>query len=128
MKQAIRKHLADFLAIVALFLLAVGVGAYILHNERLRFPLIEAKPTTVKVELPDAQAVQPGQGQTVRVAGVEIGDSQDRISFIIEAGREELLDLGLRNPLLNYRPSRARGVELIDELPTVAQLSTSTQP
>ena len=27
----------------------------------------------LKVELPDAQAVQPGQGQTVRVAGVEIG-------------------------------------------------------
>jgi Protein of unknown function (DUF4011) len=29
-----------------------------------------------------------------------------------------LLDLGLRNSLLNYRPSRARGVELIDELLT----------
>ena len=25
------------------------------------------------MELPDAQAVQPGQGQTVRTAGVEIG-------------------------------------------------------
>ena len=31
--------------------------------------------------------------------------------------RNELLDLGLRNPLLNYRPSRARGVEVVDELP-----------
>ena len=28
----------------------------------------------LKVELPNAQAVQPGQGQTVRVAGVEIGE------------------------------------------------------
>lgn len=45
-------------------------------------------------------------------------DSQDRISSIIEASREELLDLGLRNQLLNYRPSRAKGVEVVDELPT----------
>ena len=35
----------------------------------------------------------------------------------IEASRKELLDLGLRNPLLNYRPSRARGVQIVDERP-----------
>ena len=29
----------------------------------------------------------------------------------IEAARKELLDLGLRNPLINYRPLRAKGVE-----------------
>ncbi len=38
-------------------------------------------------------------------------------SSAIEASREELLDLGLRNPLLNHRASRARGVEVVDELP-----------
>jgi phospholipid/cholesterol/gamma-HCH transport system substrate-binding protein len=70
---AIRKHLADFLAVVALFLLGSGVAAYILSNQRLRFPLIEDKPFAVKLELANAQAVQPGQGQTVRSAGVEIG-------------------------------------------------------
>jgi hypothetical protein len=43
---------------------------------------------------------------------------QDKIPLVIEASREELLDLGLRNPLLSYRPSRARGVEVVDELPT----------
>jgi phospholipid/cholesterol/gamma-HCH transport system substrate-binding protein len=73
MTRAIRKHLGDFLAILALFLLALGIGAYILHQERLRFPFVEEQPFTLKVELPDAQAVQPGQGQTVRVAGVEVG-------------------------------------------------------
>ena len=73
MTRAIRKHLGDFIAIVALFALAMGIGAYILSNQRLRFPLVEDKPFLVKVELPDAQAVQPGQGQTVRTAGVEIG-------------------------------------------------------
>jgi phospholipid/cholesterol/gamma-HCH transport system substrate-binding protein len=72
-KGAIRKHLADFLAVVALFVLGSGVAAYILANQRLRFPLIEDKPFVVKMELENAQAVQPGQGQTVRSAGVEIG-------------------------------------------------------
>ena len=73
MKKAIKDHLRDFLAIAALMLLAVGIGSYILSNQRLRFPFIEEKPFVVKLELPDAQAVQPGQGQTVRTAGVEIG-------------------------------------------------------
>ncbi|MDB5099020.1 MAG: hypothetical protein JWM80_3441, partial [Cyanobacteria bacterium RYN_339] len=35
----------------------------------------------------------------------------------LEASRQELLDLGLRNPLLNYRPPRARGVVVVDERP-----------
>ena len=36
----------------------------------------------------------------------------------LETARRDLLDLGLRNnPLLNYRLLRARGLELVDELP-----------
>jgi phospholipid/cholesterol/gamma-HCH transport system substrate-binding protein len=70
---AIRKHLGDFLAVIALFVLAVGTAGYILSNERLRFPLVQEKTFRLKVVLPDAQAVTPGQGQTVRVAGVEVG-------------------------------------------------------
>ena len=73
MKGAIRKHLGDFLAVIALCLLGSGVAAYVLSQQRLRFPLIEDKPFTLKVELANAQAVQPGQGQTIRSAGVEIG-------------------------------------------------------
>ena len=38
----------------------------------------------------------------------------------IEASRRELLDLGLRNPLLNYRTLRAKGVEIAGE--SVAQV------
>ncbi|PJJ48438.1 DUF3320 domain-containing protein [Hymenobacter chitinivorans] len=33
----------------------------------------------------------------------------------LHASREELLDLGLRNPLLNFRPSPARGVLVVQE-------------
>ena len=71
--SAIRKHLGDFIAVVVLFVMALVIGGYILSQERLRFPLVQEKPFLAKVELPNAQAVQPGQGQTVRVAGVEVG-------------------------------------------------------
>ena len=74
MTTAIRKHLGDFLAILVLFVIAIGVGGYILEQQRLRFPLIEEKPKRIELELADAQAVIPGQGQTVRVAGVKVGD------------------------------------------------------
>jgi phospholipid/cholesterol/gamma-HCH transport system substrate-binding protein len=74
MITAIRKNLADFLAILGVVVLGIAVGAYILSNQRLRFPLVQEPFHTVKAELPDAQAVTPGQGQTVVVAGVRVGD------------------------------------------------------
>jgi phospholipid/cholesterol/gamma-HCH transport system substrate-binding protein len=74
MMTAIRKNLADFLAILGVVVLGLGIGAYILANQRLRFPFVEEPFYTVKAELPDAQAVTPGQGQTVVVAGVRVGD------------------------------------------------------
>jgi phospholipid/cholesterol/gamma-HCH transport system substrate-binding protein len=76
-KRAIRNHLTDFLAVLGLLVLAIGVGGYILSQQRLRFPLIEDEPKRLEIELDNAQAVQPGQGQTVRVAGVEIGQISD---------------------------------------------------
>jgi phospholipid/cholesterol/gamma-HCH transport system substrate-binding protein len=77
MRTAIRKNLADFLAILGVVLLGIGIGAYILANQRLRFPLVEEPFHTVRAELPDAQAVTPGQGQTVVVAGVRVGEVGD---------------------------------------------------
>ena len=37
----------------------------------------------------------------------------------IERARTELLDLSLRNRLLNYRPLKSRGIEVVDEIPSV---------
>jgi phospholipid/cholesterol/gamma-HCH transport system substrate-binding protein len=70
----IRKNIGPFSAIIALIAIAAVVGGYILDNQRLRFPLVEDKPMRINVELDTAQAVTPGQGQTVQVAGVKIGD------------------------------------------------------
>ena len=41
--------------------------------------------------------------------------SETDIMERIESSRKELLDLSLRNALLNYRPLSARGVEVVGE-------------
>ncbi len=74
MRRAITSHLRDFAAIIGMVALAIGIGGYILSNQRLRFPLIEEKPFQVWVEAENARGVTPGQGQTVRVAGTRVGD------------------------------------------------------
>ncbi len=98
MKKAISKHLGDFVAMAALFVLALGVGGFILSNQRLRFPLVQPKPFIVKVQFDDAQAVQPGQGQTVRTAGVEIG----QIGKVQLKDGKALVEMQLEGKYKNY--------------------------
>ncbi|HEX8976863.1 MAG TPA: MlaD family protein [Solirubrobacteraceae bacterium] len=73
MKRAIRTHAGDFAAILVLLVLSVVVAGYILTKERLRFPFIQSSPFTLNADFSTAQAVTPGQGQSVRVSGVQIG-------------------------------------------------------
>ena len=74
MKRAIRKHRGDFLAILGLIVVAGVCSLYILNEQRLRFPLIEDAPFRLQGEFATGQAITPGQGQTVRVSGVRVGD------------------------------------------------------
>jgi phospholipid/cholesterol/gamma-HCH transport system substrate-binding protein len=71
---AIRKHARDFGAVIGLAIISLGVGGYILANQRFRFPVFDEKPFKLKAAFSTAQAVTPGQGQTVRVSGVRVGD------------------------------------------------------
>jgi phospholipid/cholesterol/gamma-HCH transport system substrate-binding protein len=75
MRTAIRKHIGDFLAVLVLVVIAIGVAGYIVLNQESRptLPFIDEKPYKLKMAFSDAQAVIPGQGQSVRVAGVKIG-------------------------------------------------------
>jgi phospholipid/cholesterol/gamma-HCH transport system substrate-binding protein len=92
MKRVLREHLRDFVAIILLATFALGISYYIFQEQRLRIPILEEKPFELKAEFETAQAVVPGQGQTVRVAGVDIGevkevelvDGRGVISFEIE--------------------------------------------
>ena len=74
MKRAMAKNLRLVLLVMAMMSIGLGIAAYILAHQRLRFPLLEEEPVTLKMELASAQAVTPGQGQTVRVSGVQIGE------------------------------------------------------
>ena len=67
-----RRSLVELLAIIALVLVALPISAYILDHQRLRWPWENV--VTLEAEFRNAQAVAPGQGQTVTVAGVEVGE------------------------------------------------------
>jgi phospholipid/cholesterol/gamma-HCH transport system substrate-binding protein len=78
MKRAIKNHMRDFVAIAVLFLIGIGVSGYILSNQRLHLPawvpVVGQDFYEVKAEFWTAQAVTPGQGQTVNIAGVAVGE------------------------------------------------------
>jgi phospholipid/cholesterol/gamma-HCH transport system substrate-binding protein len=75
---AIRKHLRDFVAILVLLVIALAVSLVILSNQRLTLPagvpVLGRDFVEVEAELVTAQSVTPGQGQTVNIAGVEVGE------------------------------------------------------
>jgi phospholipid/cholesterol/gamma-HCH transport system substrate-binding protein len=73
MKRAIKTHATDVTAIVGLLVLAIVVSVYVLKHEGLRFPIFSSSPFTDYVALQTGQAVTPGQGQSVKVSGVQIG-------------------------------------------------------
>jgi phospholipid/cholesterol/gamma-HCH transport system substrate-binding protein len=77
-KAAIRAHLRDFVAILILFLIAAGVAGWITSNQRLYLPAWVPGVGTdfyeINAEFQTAQAVVPGQGQTVDIAGVPVGE------------------------------------------------------
>ena len=74
---AIRKHMRDFVAIIFLLIVSLVVALVILSNQRLALPagvpILGKDVVEVEAELTSAQAVTPGQGQTVNIAGVEVG-------------------------------------------------------
>jgi len=78
MKNAIRKYRTPFLALVFTVVLGLVVGGYILSNQRFFLPswvpLIGTDFVDYKAEFATAQAVTPGQGQTINIAGVPVGE------------------------------------------------------
>ncbi|MGE5617509.1 MAG: MlaD family protein [Candidatus Woesearchaeota archaeon] len=71
MKRAIVTHRRDFIAVIALLIGAIVVAGYILKHE----PAFTFGNSyyTVNAQFSDAAAVTAGQGQTIDIAGVEVG-------------------------------------------------------
>src|SRR6478609_10443161 len=80
MRMAIRKHRSDFIALFFMFVVALGVTGYILSQERFHLPkwvpVLGSDFYHLNVDLQTGQAVVPGQGQTINIAGVKVGDVQ----------------------------------------------------
>ena len=78
MSRAIREHLRDFVAIIALFVIGMVATVVILINQGVQFPSwapgVGSDSFELKGEFTSSQAVTPGQGQTVNINGVKVGE------------------------------------------------------
>jgi phospholipid/cholesterol/gamma-HCH transport system substrate-binding protein len=76
-RRAIREHLRDFVAITVLVVLALVTTGVILASQTTLLPAwipgIGDDKFELKAEFSSAQAVTPGQGQTVTIAGINVG-------------------------------------------------------
>jgi phospholipid/cholesterol/gamma-HCH transport system substrate-binding protein len=77
-RDQIERYRTAFIAVVAMVIVAAGSAGYILAHERLHVPawvpIIGRESFTLKGEFETAQAVAPGQGQEVTIAGAKIGE------------------------------------------------------
>lgn len=98
MRRAIREHLRAFLAIAFLVVAGLAVTGYILSQQQQPqpawIPFLGDDQFELKAEFDTAQAVTPGQGQTVNMAGVEIGDITD----VELRGDSAVVTMGINDP------------------------------
>ena len=113
MTRAIREHLRDFVAIIALFLLGLAATIAILINQGVTFPNwvpgVGTDSFEFKGEFTSAQAVTPGQGQTVNINGVKVGeisqvDVEDGRAIVTMSIRSEYGELIKSDATLLPRP------------------------
>ncbi len=77
-RDQIERYRTAFIAVVTMILIAAGTAGYILAHERLAVPawvpVLGHEAFVLKGEFTTAQAVTPGQGQSVTIAGAKIGE------------------------------------------------------
>ncbi len=77
-REQIERYRTAFVAVVAMIVIAALTGGYILAHENLKLPgwvpVLGRTYFTLKAEFQTAQAVTPGQGQAVTIAGAKIGE------------------------------------------------------
>lgn len=77
-RDQIERYRSAFLAVVTMIVIAAAVGGYILAHENLKLPswvpVLGHSYYTLEAEFQTAQAVTPGQGQAVTIAGAKVGE------------------------------------------------------
>ena len=76
MRRVIREHLTDFIAVIGVVVIGLAITGYILSQQQQPYPswvpFLGDERVELKAELSTAQAVTPGQGQTVNISGVGV--------------------------------------------------------
>lgn len=77
-RDQIERYKTAFLAVVTMVVIAAAVGGYILSHQNFKLPgwvpVLGRNFYTLKAEFQTAQAVTPGQGQAVTIAGAKVGE------------------------------------------------------
>ena len=77
-RDQIERYRSAFIAVVTMIVIATLVGGYILAHENIIlpgwFPVLGKNYYTLKADLQTAQALTPGQGQAVTIAGAKVGE------------------------------------------------------
>jgi len=77
-RDQIERYRSAFIAVVTMVVIAAAVGGYILAHENLKLPswvpVLGHTYFKLDAEFQTAQAVTPGQGQAVTIAGAKIGE------------------------------------------------------
>jgi phospholipid/cholesterol/gamma-HCH transport system substrate-binding protein len=75
--RAVREHLRDFIAIIALAAIALVTLLVILYNQKAALPGwvpgLGEDFYELRAEFTTAQAVTPGQGQAIDISGIQVG-------------------------------------------------------
>jgi phospholipid/cholesterol/gamma-HCH transport system substrate-binding protein len=78
LRDQLERYRSAFISVLAMIAIALVIGGYILAHERLAlpgwFPVLGKEYVTLKAEFRTAQAVTPGQGQAVTIAGAKVGE------------------------------------------------------
>ncbi len=77
MTKAIRTYFTDFLAIIIVFILALGTLLYILANQKAALPGwipgFGQEFYELNAEFSTSQSVTAGQGQGIMISGIQVG-------------------------------------------------------
>ena len=113
MRHAISKNLREFIAVIVMVLIAMVVGGYILSNQRFYLPawvpVLGTDFFELKGEFSTAQSVTPGQGQTIQIAGVSVGEIDkvelvDGRAIVTMSVRRKYKELVKRDATMLLRP------------------------
>lgn len=102
LRDQLERYRTAFTSVIALIVLALLIGGYILANERLSlpgwFPALGKSYFTLKADFTTAQAITPGQGQAVTIAGAKVGE----IASVEQHGGDALITMNITPKYAHY--------------------------